>query len=104
MGEYMECADDTGVFPADKSRRYPDRLRANVERVQRRGVPVMIHHDDPADSVWAVMIGARFVRHSYDGGVMMRAYRREFAELRRLVSEMRGETFDVDTTGEIQTV
>ena len=64
----------------------------------------MIHHDDPAGSVRTVKLGARFVLHTYDGGIMMRAYRREFAELRRLVSEMRGETFDVDTASEIQTV
>ena len=103
-GEYTECAFDTGVFPGEKSRRYLDGLRTNVERAESRGVPVMIHHDDPEDSVRAVKLGARFVLHSYDGGVMMRAYRREFRELRRLVSEMRGETFDVDTASEAQII
>ena len=102
--EYLERAVDTGVFPGEKSRRYLDGLRTIVDKAESRGVPVMIHHDDPAGSVKAVMIGARFVLHTYDGGIMMRAYRKEFAELRRLVSEMRGETFDVDTGGEIQTV
>ena len=103
-GEYTECAFDTGVFPGEKSRRYLDGLRTIVDKAESRGVPVMIHHDDPEDSIRALKIGARFVLHTYDGGIMMRAYRREFAELRRLVSEMRGETFDVDATGEIQTV
>ena len=62
-GEYMECAVDTGVFPSEKSRRYLDDLRTSVERAQRRGVRVMIHHDDPAGSVKAVWIGARSPDH-----------------------------------------
>ena len=73
--------------------RYVAALHTIVEKAESRGVAVMIHHDEPEDSVRAVKIGARFVLHSYDGGVMMRAYRKEFGELRRLVSELRGETF-----------
>ena len=87
-----------------ESERYVSALRTIVDKAESRGVPVMIHHDDPEDSVRALKIGARFVLHTYDGGIMMRAYRKEFGELRRLVSEMRGETFDVDTTGEIQII
>ena len=87
-----------------ESERYVAALRTIVDKAESRGVPVMIHHDDPEDSIRAVKSGARFVLHTYDGGIMMRAYRREFAELRRLVSEMRGETFDVETSGEVQII
>ncbi len=87
-----------------ESERYVSALRTIVDKAESRGVPVMIHHDDPEDSIRAVKTGARFVLHTYDGGIMMRAYRKEFAELRRLVTELRGETFDVDTSGGIQTV
>ena len=84
--------------------RYVAALHTIVEKAESRGVPVMIHHDEPEDSVRAVKIGARFVLHSYDGGVMMRAYRKEFGELRRLVSELRGETFDVETASDVQVI
>ena len=84
--------------------RYVAALHTIVEKAESRGVAVMIHHDDPEDSVRAVKIGARFVLHSYDGGVMMRAYRREFGELRKLVSDLRGETFDEVTASEVQII
>ncbi len=83
---------------------YVSALHTIVEKAESRGVPVMIHHDEPEDSVRAVKMGARFVLHSYDGGVMMRAYRREFGKLRRLVSELRGETFDVDAASDVQII
>ena len=83
---------------------YTEVLRTVVSKAESRGVPVMIHHDEPEDSLRAVRLGARFVLHTYDGGIMARAYRNEFARLREEVTAIRGETFEVDGGGGVQTV
>ncbi len=83
---------------------YVNALRTIVRKAESRKVPVMIHHDQLEDSIRAIEIGARFVLHTYDAGIMARAYQTEFAELRRVVTHIRGETFRTEGASRIQTV
>ena len=53
-----------------------------IETSESHGVPVMIHQQTLETSTTAIELGARFVMHSTDAGLMQAAMRRDFAELR----------------------
>ena len=117
LDEILDAGDIDGLFvgPNDMTtslgapdelehEAYVEVLKTIVAKAESRGVAVMIHHDEPEDSLRAVSLGARFVLHTYDGGIMARAYRNEFARLREEVTAIRGEAFDVESAGGVQTV
>ena len=62
--------------------KYLDVIKSVIDTSESHGVPVMIHQQTLETSTTAIELGARFVMHSTDAGLMQAAMRRDFAELR----------------------
>jgi 4-hydroxy-2-oxoheptanedioate aldolase len=103
LEELLDCAEIDAVFvgPNDLSTSLgdPDNLRSDdyvnaLKRVitvsEARGVPVMVHHQNQAMSIRGIELGARFVLHSSDGGMLRNAMNNEFAVLREAASKRWG--------------
>jgi 4-hydroxy-2-oxoheptanedioate aldolase len=71
--------------------RYIKTLKTIVRKAEEKRVPVMIHHQDLDASKLAVEAGARFVLHSSDAGLLLRAMQRDFGALRDAVTGRGGE-------------
>lgn len=63
---------------------YLDVIRELILKCEAYGVAVMVHHQDRATSAKMVELGARFVLHTTDAGILQRALRSEMNELRRV--------------------
>jgi 4-hydroxy-2-oxoheptanedioate aldolase len=62
--------------------RYIRALKTIIGKAEAKGVPVMVHHQTIEASEIAIGLGARFILHSSDAGMLLRAAQRDFAALR----------------------
>ncbi len=104
LDELLESAEIDGIFvgPNDlttslgipdevENPKYLDVLKDIIETGERHGVPTMVHQQTMSASTTAIELGARFVLHSSDVGILLRGVQDEFAELRERASAKFGE-------------
>ncbi len=70
--------------------RYIRTLKTIVKKAEAKGVPVMIHHQTVESSKGSIEIGSRFVLHSSDAGLLLRAIQSDFGVLKEAVAKARG--------------
>ena len=63
---------------------YLDVVADIIRRCEERGIPVMVHQQNIQDSTTAIELGARFVLHSTDTGILQRAIKTEMNRLREI--------------------
>lgn len=96
LDEILDAGKPDGVFigPNDMStslgvpneynnRIYLDVVSDIISRCEERGIPVMVHQQNIPDSTTAIKLGARFVLHSTDAGILQRAIKMEMNQLRK---------------------
>ena len=71
--------------------RYIAALKKIIKRAEAKKVPVMVHHQTQEASKMTIELGARFVLHSSDAGLLLRAMQKDFANLREIAASARGE-------------
>jgi 4-hydroxy-2-oxoheptanedioate aldolase len=78
--------------------RYQEVVGEIIRRSEARGIPVMVHQQTIETSAMAIDLGARFVLHSTDAGMLQRAMQNEMNELRSLAGSASAAVADrVDT-------
>ncbi|MBT3995935.1 MAG: hypothetical protein HOF01_09060 [Chloroflexi bacterium] len=106
--ELIECAPIDAVFigPNDMTTSlgipdevdnpiYLDTLSKIIKAADDRGLPTMIHQQTIATSAKAIELGARFIMHSSDAGILLRATQDEFAEIRKIAGKKHGGVAEV---------
>ncbi|MEX0925485.1 MAG: aldolase/citrate lyase family protein [Dehalococcoidia bacterium] len=93
-----------GIPDEVENPRYLDVLREIIAKSEARGVPVMIHQQNIEASRRAIDLGARFVLHSSDAGVLLRGLQTEFAELRGAIAARNGHVDAVEAKDTLDTV
>ena len=63
---------------------YLDVVADIIRRCEQRGIPVMVHQQNLPTSQTAIELGARFVLHSTDAGMLQRVIRSEMNQLREM--------------------
>jgi len=117
VGELIDCADIDGVFigPNDMSTSlgipdessnpiYLDTLSRIIAQADKRGLPTMIHQQTIETSAKAIELGARFIMHSSDAGILLRGTQEEFAELRKITSKKYGVVDEVEAEDTLDVV
>lgn len=117
VGELIDCADIDGVFigPNDMTTSlgipdesgnpiYLDTLSKIIAEADKRGIPTMIHQQTIDTSAKAIELGARFIMHSSDAGILLRGTQEEFAELRKITSEKYGVVDEVEAEDTLDVV
>jgi len=117
VGELIDCADIDGVFigPNDMSTSlgipdessnpiYLDTLSRIIAEADKRGLPTMIHQQTIETSAKAIELGARFIMHSSDAGILLRGTQDEFAELRKITSKKYGVVDEVEAEDTLDVV
>jgi len=117
VGELIDCADIDGVFigPNDMSTSlgipdessnpiYLDTLSRIIAEADKRGLPTMIHQQTIETSAKAIELGARFIMHSSDAGILLRGTQEEFAELRKITSKKYGVVDEVQAEDTLDVV
>lgn len=106
--ELIECAPIDAVFigPNDMTTSlgipdevdnpiYLDTLSKIIKAADDRGLPTMIHQQTIATSGTAIELGARFIMHSSDAGILLRGTQDEFAEIRKIAAKKHGSVAEV---------
>jgi 4-hydroxy-2-oxoheptanedioate aldolase len=109
VGEMIDCADIDAVFigPNDMTTSlgipdevenpiYIDTLKKIIAEADKRGLPTMIHQQTLPTSITAIDLGARFILHASDVGLLLRGLQTEFAELREAAGKKHGDVAAVD--------
>ena len=109
VGELIDCADIDGVFigPNDMTTSlgipdevenplYIDTLKKIIAEADKRGLPTMIHQQTIPTSTTAIDLGARFILHSSDSGLLLRSIQTEFAQLREIAGKKYGDVAAVE--------
>lgn len=109
IGELLDCADIDGVFigPNDMTTSlgipdevenpiYIDVLKNVIAEADKRGIPTMIHQQTLPTSTTAIELGARFILHSSDVGILLRNIQDEFALLREIAGKKYGDVAAVE--------
>ena len=117
VGELIDCADIDGVFigPNDMTTSlgipdeidnplYIDTLKKIVAEVDRRGLPTMIHQQTIPTSATAIELGARFILHSSDAGLLLRSIQTEFAQLREIAGKKYGDVAAVEAEDTLEVI
>lgn len=117
VGELIECAPIDGVFigPNDMTTSlgipdevdnpiYIDTLKKVIGEADQRGLPTMIHQQTIATSQTAIELGARFILHSSDAGILLRGIQDEFTQLRDIAREKHGDVAQVATEDTLDVV
>ena len=117
VGELIDCADIDGVFigPNDMSTSlgipdessnpiYLDTLSKIIAEADKRGIPTMIHQQTIETSAKAIELGARFIMHSSDAGILLRGTQDEFAQLRKITSKKYGVVDEVEAEDTLDVV
>ena len=106
--ELIECAPIDAVFigPNDMTTSlgipdevdnpiYIDTLSKIIKAADDHGLPTMIHQQTISTSAKAIELGARFIMHSSDAGILLRGTQDEFAELRKIAGKKHGGVAEV---------
>lgn len=117
VGELIDCADIDGVFigpndmttslgiPDESSNSiYLDTLSKIIAEADKRGIPTMIHQQTIETSAKAIELGARFIMHSSDAGILLRGTQDEFAQLRKITSKKYGVVDEVEAEDTLDVV
>ncbi|MCX8277245.1 MAG: aldolase/citrate lyase family protein [Dehalococcoidia bacterium] len=101
--ELIECAPIDAVFigPNDMTTSlgipdevtnpiYLDTLSKVIGAADDRGLPTMIHQQTIEASAVAIELGARFIMHSSDAGILLRGTQDEFAQIREIAGKKHG--------------
>ena len=117
VGELIDCADIDGVFigPNDMTTSlgipdesgnsiYLDTLSKIITEADKRGIPTMIHQQTIETSAKAIELGARFIMHSSDAGILLRGTQDEFAQLRKITSKKYGVVDEVEAEDTLDVV
>jgi 2-keto-3-deoxy-L-rhamnonate aldolase RhmA len=109
VGELIDCAEIDGVFigPNDMTTSlgipdevenpiYIDTLKKVIAEADKRGLPTMIHQQTIASSTTAIELGARFILHSSDSGILLRGIQQEFAQIREVAGKKHGDVAAVE--------
>ena len=117
VGELIDCADIDGVFigPNDMTTSlgipdesgnsvYLDTLSKIIAEADKRGIPTMIHQQTIETSAKAIELGARFIMHSSDAGILLRGTQDEFAQLRKITSKKYGVVDEVEAEDTLDVV
>lgn len=104
LDELLDCAPIDGIFvgPNDLTTSmgipdevehpdYIETLKRIIDTGEARGVPTMVHQQSMSASTTALELGARFVLHSSDVGILLRGVQDEFAELRKVATAKFGD-------------
>ena len=99
LDELLECAEIDGIFvgPNDLTTSlgipdevdnpiYLDVLKNVIETGEKQGVPTMVHQQSIETSTKAIELGARFVLHSSEVGILLKGIQNDFAQLREIAS------------------
>ena len=113
IGNMIDAAKIDGVFigPNDMTTSlgipnendnpvYLETLKNVIEEADKRGVSTMIHQQTIEASKVAINLGARFILHSSDAGILLRGIQNEFAELKNSVNEKYGSDLSSSTSDE----
>lgn len=117
VGELIDCAEIDGVFigPNDMTTSlgipdesgnsiYLDTLSKIIAEADKRGIPTMIHQQTIETSAKAIELGARFIMHSSDAGILLRGTQDEFAQLRKITSKKYGVVDEVEAEDTLDVV
>ena len=117
LDELLQCAPIDGIFvgPNDltTSMGIPDEVEnpeylATLKRIidtgEARGVPTMVHQQTMSASAKAIELGARFVLHSSDVGLLLRAVQDDFAALRESARATFGEFESAEARDTLETI
>ena len=117
VGELIDCADIDGVFigPNDMTTSlgipdeidnplYIDTLKKIIAEVDRRGLPTMIHQQTIPTSATAIELGARFILHSSDAGLLLRSIQTEFAQLREIAGKKYADVAAVEAEDTLEVI
>lgn len=97
LDELLECAEIDGIFigPNDlttslgipdevENPKYLDVLKHVIDTGEKHGVPTMVHQQTMEASTKAIELGARWVLHSSDVGILLKGVQTDFAQLREI--------------------
>ena len=117
LDELLECAEIDGIFvgPNDlttslgipdevDNSAYLDVLKRVIDTGERHGVPTMVHQQTMEASAKAIELGARFVLHSSDVGILLRGVQSDFAQLREIAGERFGGVAEVEAKDTLETI
>ena len=117
LDELLECAEIDGIFvgPNDLTTSlgipdevdnpaYLDVLKRVIDTGERHGVPTMVHQQTMEASAKAIELGARFVLHSSDVGILLRGVQSDFAQLREIAGERFGDVAEVEAKDTLETI
>ena len=117
VGELIDCAEIDGVFigpndmttslgiPDESSNSiYLDTLSKIIADADKRAIPTMIHQQTIETSAKAIELGARFIMHSSDAGILLRGTQDEFAQLRKITSKKYGVVDEVEAEDTLDVV
>ena len=107
--ELIDCAPIDAVFigPNDMTTSlgipdevanpiYLETLSKIIGAADKRGIPTMIHQQTIEASTIAIELGARFIMHSSDSGILLRATQNEFAQIRETAGKIHGDVAEVE--------
>ena len=117
LDELLDCAPIDGIFvgPNDLTTSmgipdevdhpdYIETLKRIIDTGEARGVPTMVHQQTMHASITALELGARFVLHSSDVGILLRGVQDEFAELRKVATKRFGEFQSAEAKDTLDTI
>ena len=117
LDELLDCAPIDGIFvgPNDLTTSmgipdevehpdYIETLKRIIDTGEVRGVPTMVHQQTMPASTTALELGARFVLHSSDVGILLRGVQDEFAELRKVATKRFGEFQSAEARDTLDTI
>ena len=117
MDELLECAEIDGIFvgPNDLTTSlgipdevdnpvYLDVLKRIIDTGERHGVPTMVHQQTIEASAKAIELGARFVLHSSDVGILLKGVQNDFAQLREIAGKRFGDVAEVEAKDTLDTI
>jgi 2-keto-3-deoxy-L-rhamnonate aldolase RhmA len=93
-----DLSTSLGIPDDYKNPKYLRVVKDIIQRAEARGIPTMVHQQDIPTSTKALKLGARFVLHSTDAGMLQRAIQTEMNQLRKLAGAASAKTRNtVDT-------
>ncbi len=117
LNALLEASNPDGIFvgPNDLSTSlgipdevdnplYLNTLKNIISTGNDFGIPTMIHQQTMESSKTAMELGARWILHSGDLGILLRATQNEFSELRKFSTQFYGQIKDVKLEDTIDTV